>query len=75
MDMSLKSKIRKVRYCSYKGEGGKIAPNIINRDFRVEASNCKWATDATQINIGVVKLYLSPILDMYNGEIVSYNIL
>lgn len=73
-DMGLKSKIRRVRYRSYKGVVGKIAPNIIARDFTAEAPNRKWATDVTQINIGSVKLYLSPILDMFNGEIISYNI-
>lgn len=73
-EMCLKSRIRKVRYHSYKGEVGKIAPNIIARDFAAEAPNRKWATDVTQINIGAVKLYLSPILDMFNGEIISYNI-
>ncbi len=73
-ELGLKSKIRRVRYRSYKGEVGKIAPNIIGRDFTAEAPNRKWATDVTQINIGSVKLYLSPILDMFNGEIISYNI-
>ena len=73
-EMCLKSRIRKVRYRSYKGEVGKIAPNIIARNFAAEAPNRKWATDVTQINIGSVKLYLSPILDMFNGEIISYNI-
>ena len=72
--MNIKSQIRKVRYRSYKGEVGRIAPNIINRDFAASAPNQKWATDVTQINIGSTKLYLSPILDMFNGEIVSYNI-
>ena len=73
-EMCLKSRIRRIRYRSYKGEVGKIAPNIIARDFTAEAPNRKWATDVTQINIGSVKLYLSPILDMFNGEIISYNI-
>ena len=72
--MRLKSRIRKVRYRSYKGEVGKIAHNILNRDFTATAPNQKWATDVTQINIGTTKLYLSPILDMFNGEIISYNI-
>ena len=72
--MGLKCKIRKIRYRSYKGVVGKIAPNIIDRDFVATEPNRKWATDVTQINIGSVKLYLSPIVDMYNGEIVSYNI-
>ena len=73
-DMGIKSLIRKVRYRSYKGDVGKIAPNVISRDFKAESPNVKWATDVSQINIGGVKLYLSPILDMFNGEIVSYNI-
>jgi transposase InsO family protein len=73
-EMCLKCRIRKVRYRSYKGTVGKIAPNVINRDFAAEAPNRKWATDVTQIKIGSVKLYLSPILDMFNGEVISYNI-
>ena len=47
---------------------------MIERGFKANAPNRKWATDVTQINIGSVKLYLSPILDMFNGEIISYNI-
>ena len=73
-EMCLKSKIRRVRYHSYRGDIGKTAPNIIARDFTAEAPNRKWATAVTQINICSVKLYLSPILDMFNGEIISYNI-
>ncbi|MCX4294700.1 MAG: IS3 family transposase [Prevotella sp.] len=57
--MCLKSQMRKVRYRSYKGEVGRIAPNIINRDFVATAPNQKWATDVTQINIGTTKLSLS----------------
>ncbi len=74
LQLGLKSHIRKVRYRSYKGEVGRIAPNIINRNFASVAPNRKWATDVTQINIASEKLYLSPIIDMYNGEIISYNI-
>ena len=73
-DIGIKSQIRKVRYRSYKGEVGRIAPNVISRDFKAEAPNTKWTTDVSQINIGGTKLYLSPILDMFNGEIISYNI-
>lgn len=74
MAMGLKSRIRRVRYRSYKGDVGRVAPNIINRNFVATGPNRKWATDVTQINIGAAKLYLSPILDMFNGEIISYNI-
>ena len=72
--LNLKSVQRRVKYNSYKGTVGKVAPNIIKRNFYAEKANQKWATDVTQINIGEKKLFLSPILDMYNGEIVSYNI-
>ena len=72
--LRLKSVQRQVKYRSYKGTVGKVAPNILQRNFIAEKENQKWTTDVTQINIGENKLYLSPILDMYNGEIVSYNI-
>lgn len=65
---------KRCKYRSYKGDVGKTAPNIINRDFTATGPNQKWTTDVTQINIGQDKCYLSPILDMYNGEIISYTI-
>ena len=73
-DMSLKAKRKKQHYRSYKGEVGRIAPNVINRDFNATAPNQKWTTDVTQVKIKDRKLFLSPILDMFNGEIVSYDI-
>lgn len=72
--MSLKAKRRNQRYRSYKGNVGKIAPNVINRDFSADAPNKKWTTDVTQVKIKERKLFLSPILDMFNGEIISYQI-
>lgn len=66
--------VRIKKYKSYKGTIGKIAPNIINRDFHADAPNRKWTTDVTEFKLFGKKLYLSPILDMYNSEIVSYNI-
>ena len=70
----LKCQIRRVRYKSYKGEVGKIASNVLKRDFRAEKPNQKWVTDVTEFSVGEQKVYLSPILDLYNGEIVSYDI-
>lgn len=61
-EMHIKCKMRKVRYRSYKGEVGSLAPNIIGRNFVATEPNRKWATDVTQINIGATKLYLSSIL-------------
>lgn len=68
-------KRKRSKYNSYKGDVGKTAPNIIDRDFKATKPNEKWATDVTEFAaIEDKKVYLSPILDMYNGEIVSYNI-
>ena len=70
--MGLKAKRKRQHYRSYKGELGKIAPNVINRNFHTTAPDQKWATDVTQVKIKDRWVYLSPILDMFNGEIVSY---
>ena len=72
--LGLKAKCKKRHYHSYKGEVGKIAPNILERDFTAESPNQKWTTDVTQVCINDKKLYFSPILDMFNGEIISYSI-
>jgi transposase InsO family protein len=70
----LKSLVRVKKYRSYKGSVGKIAPNILERDFKAIAPNKKWATDVTEFSLHGQKRYLSPILDLYNGEIISYTI-
>lgn len=73
-ELHLKCMVRIKKYRSYKGEIGKIAPNLIQRDFKADAPNQKWTTDITEFALFGTKLYLSPILDMYNGEIISYSI-
>lgn len=72
--LGLKCMVRIKKYRSYKGQIGKIAPNLIQRDFKADKPNQKWTTDITEFSLFGTKLYLSPILDMFNGEIVSYNI-
>ncbi len=73
--LGLKSIIRpKRRYNSYKGTIGKIADNLLKRDFKADRPNQKWVTDVTEFKVNNEKLYLSPIVDLFNGEIVSYNI-
>lgn len=72
--LALKSMVRIKKYRSYKGGVGKIAPNILKRDFKATKVNEKWATDVTEFSLFGKKLYLSPIIDLFNGEIVSYNI-
>ena len=72
--LGLKSIIRVKKYKSYTGENGKIAPKILERNFKAEAPNQKWATDVTEFNVLGNKLYLSPIIDLFNQEIISYEI-
>jgi len=72
--LGLKSVIRIKKYKSYKGEQGKIAPNILQRNFKATRPNEKWATDVTEFNVSGNKLYLSPIIDLFNGEIISYEL-
>ena len=71
-EMGLISIIRIVRYNSYRGTVGKIAPNLLKRDFMANTPNQKWVTDVTQVTIDNEKGYISPIIDLYNGSIVSY---
>jgi len=72
--LGLKSLIRVKKYKSYKGEYGKIAPNILQRDFKAVQPNQKWATDITEFNVRGKKIYLSPVIDLYNGEIIAYEL-
>jgi len=73
--MGLKSIQRpKRRYSSYQGTIGKIADNLLKRDFKADKPNQKWATDVTEFKVNNDKLYLSPIVDLFNGEVVSFNL-
>ena len=62
------------KYHSYRGEVGKVADNLLNRDFHADKPFEKLTTDVTEFKIGDEKVYLSPVLDMFNREIISYSI-
>lgn len=78
----------KAKYKSYKGEVGKTANNkllvkvvdevkhttIMKRNFKTTKVNEVWLSDVTEFHIPAGKLYLSPILDLHNREIVSFNV-
>ena len=74
--LGLRSIVRpkKQRYSSYQGTIGKVADNLLERDFKADAPNQKWATDVTEFKIHDEKLYLSPIIDLFNGEVISFNL-
>lgn len=86
--MSLYAATPKAKYKSYKGDmngtvENKLLTQVVDkenhrtyyeRNFHTTRCNEKWSTDVSEFHIAAGKLYLSPILDMHNGEIVSYNI-
>ena len=73
--MGLKSIQRpKRRYNSYQGTIGKISNNLLKRDFKAGKPFEKITTDVTQFNVCNEKVYLSPLLDLFNNEITSYSI-
>ncbi|MCD8511837.1 MAG: IS3 family transposase [Bacillus sp. (in: Bacteria)] len=74
-EMGLKYLVRMKKYRSYKGNVGKIAPNLLNRNFYAEKMNQKWVTDITEFHLFGEKRYLSPVLDLCNGEIIAYTVM
>lgn len=73
-EMNIQCFVRAKKYRSYKGTIGKICKNLLNRDFKANKPNEKWVTDITEFKVDGRKLYLSPIVDLFNGEVISYNI-
>lgn len=73
-EMGVVCRVRMKKYRSYKGEVGKIAPDLLKRDFEATVPNRKWVTDVTEFSLFGQKLYLSPILDLCSRDIVSYTI-
>jgi putative transposase len=71
-EMGLKSLVRPKKYRSYKGAAGRTAPDLLKRQFSAQTINEKWVTDVTEFNVAGEKLYLSPVMDLFNGEIVAY---
>ena len=70
--LGLVCRVRMKKYHSYKGEVGKIVPNLLERNFEAKKPNQKWVTDVTEFHLFGQKLYLSPILDLCSRDIVSY---
>ena len=73
-ETGIKCEVRMKKYKSYKGEVGKVAPNLLERDFQAEAPHQKLVTEVTEFHLFGEKIYLSPVLDLYNSEIIYYTI-
>jgi transposase InsO family protein len=70
-ELRLKSLVRVKKYRSYQGSVSRVAPHVLLRQFHAQRPNEKWAIDVTEFNVGGHKLDLSPVLGLYNGEIVA----
>ncbi len=74
-EMKLRSRIRRKYRGHYAStEGGRVAENVMQRNFKADAPNRKWVTDVTQYRVADTWLYLSAIKDLFNNEIVAYHI-
>lgn len=74
VEMELKSLVRPKRYKAFEGAASETAPDRLERDFEAKRPNEKWVTDVTEFKVNNRKLYLSPMMDLFNREIVSYEI-
>ncbi|SOY44680.1 conserved hypothetical protein [Cupriavidus taiwanensis] len=72
LQLGLKSLVRPKKYRSYREILGRVAANLLNRQFAAQRPNEKWVTDVTEFNVKGQKLYLSPVMDLYNGEIIAW---
>ena len=72
-DLVVKTK-RTRKYSSYKGELSPAPDNIVQRDFSADKPNSKWLTDITEFRIPAGKVYLSPIIDCFDGKVVQWSI-
>lgn len=73
-ESGVKCMVRVKKYRSYKGEVGRIAPNLLERNFHADKPHQKLVTDVTEFSLFGTKLYLSPVLDLYNRELIYYTI-
>src|SRR5665648_1019216 len=65
--------IKRKKYNSYKGEISPEIVNVIKRDFHADKPNAKWLTDITEFHIPAGKIYLSPLIDCFDGLPVSWS--
>ena len=72
--MGIFCRVRMKKYNSFRGEAGRTAPNLLERNFKTDVPNQKWVTDVTEFSLFGTKLYLSPIIDLFNGEVVAYDL-
>ena len=68
------SRNRRRRYSSYCGEIGPAPDNLLARDFKAAKPNQKWLTDITEFQLPTGKVWLSPVVDCFDGKVVSWSL-
>jgi putative transposase len=72
--LGIRSRIRRKQRCNYASSTeGRVAKNLLKRDFKADAPNQKWVTDVTQYRVGESWIYLSAVKDLFNNEIIAYH--
>lgn len=72
--LGLTCQVRRRRYRSYRGEMGTVAPNRLDRNFTATAPNQKWVTDLTEFRVGEAKVYLAPVMDLFDRQIIAWSL-
>ncbi|WP_434752583.1 IS3 family transposase [Paenibacillus amylolyticus] len=71
--LGIRSRIRRKHRCNYTSSTeGRVAKNLLKRDFKADRANQKWVTDVTQFRVGESWIYHSAVKDLFNNEIVAY---
>lgn len=74
-DLDLVCHVRRRRpYLAWQGRSGHVADNVLNRDFTADAPNRKWVTDVTELRVGDQRVYLSPVMDLFDHQVISFTI-
>lgn len=71
--LGLVCKVRRARrYRSWMGQVGTVAENVLDRQFSASAPDLKWVTDVTEFRVAGRKVYLSPVIDLFDRSVVAY---
>jgi putative transposase len=65
---------RRKRFAVYHGVIGTTVPNVLNRAFTTTAPNQTWVTDVTELRVGDERRYLSPVMDLFDRQIIAYTV-
>lgn len=72
--MSLRCSLRRRRYRPFTGPESSIAPDVLNRNFCAAEPNTRWVTEITEFKVAQQKLFLSPLIDLFNREVIAFEI-